>query len=158
MNYLKSNSPLQILETDASSKKVSLFLPWKKKTPKKHVSTYMFICMEIKSFFSGLTFSMHVIDIKKNKISIHFWGDHVLHTKIHTIIYIYANDAATIVAHVSTCTTLSMLTWACTHQAPKKYIYITKKKKKTYKFEEVKISRGEFKSGFSSWVEEHSKI
>ena len=37
------------------------------------------------------------------------------------------------------------------------HIY-NKKKKKTYKFEEVKISRGEFKSGFSSWVEEHLKI
>ena len=49
----------------------------------------------------------------------------------------------TIMAHLSTNIV------APSHQAPT-YIYIYIKKKNTYKFEEVKISRREFKSGFSS--------
>ena len=117
------------MEVDTRSKKVSFFF-----LEKKNVSN-----------MEGLTFSMHVIYIKK-KISIHFLGDHV---NGFTLIYIYIYIFMPMMQPPLWLTSPPTL-WLCPcwlgHAPTKLQIYIFRLKKKKY----LQVWRGE---DFSRWIE-----
>ena len=75
---------------------------------------------------------------------------------IYIYIYIYAGDHVSRQRHCGTFP-LNLICHPRHGLGMAWYMYIYNKKK-IYKFEEVKISPGEFKLDFSSWVEKHPKI
>ena len=156
---MKSNSFLKVMKVDMCSKKGKYFSSLKNKIKIRENTCQDIYKYVWKSLIECWLFPCMLYILKENLHSLFRRSRKWIFTRsssIHQLKlkYIYAGD------HVSRQHHCGMFPLNLTCHPPHGlgmawyiYIYIN-----TYKFEEVKISGGEFKSGFSSWVEEHSKI